>query len=90
MLIKDLPKEIQELVHKEQRNQKKPIGAWAGSMDIYQSYVLNWSATTDGREFWKAINAGCFSIFYEKYPKPKSENEVLKDLEEEVFNFLKS
>lgn len=88
MLINDLPKEIQKLVYKERLNQRKPSVPFTDGLDIYQSSVLEWVSTRDGRDFWKRINSGDFKEFYERYPKPKVVD--LKEVEKELFNWLKT
>ena len=61
MLIKELPKKIQELVYKE------AINDITQEDDIGFSAVLDWGTTKDGFSFWHMINKKIYSEFEKKY-----------------------
>lgn len=85
MIIKELPKEIYDLIKQrtlEQGNQ------FDDSKEVFWSPVgqrkgLNWARTPEGNSFWYNIQDGKFDEFYKKYPKegPKINNTIInKDI----------
>lgn len=73
--FKDLPKEIQELVKKENKRQ---LDVEIEPKDYVQS-LFNFSASVDGNSFWFKIVDGDFTPFHYKYTPL---NIVVKDHEE--------
>jgi hypothetical protein len=68
MLIKDLPKEIQEVVFKRQEEQGNLKN---DNIDLEESKEKNnfsWERTKEGYNFWREIYKGNFNVFYQKYP----------------------
>jgi hypothetical protein len=60
MKIKDLPKEIVEVVKRNARVSFDEDDALAG--------IFIWERSPEGQEFWSKIDDGDFSHFYKKYP----------------------
>lgn len=69
MNIRDLSPELQELVHKRQREQGND-GTFNGSLDVSKyDQNFNWSQTLEGVEFWNSINDGYSMMDSKHYPK---------------------
>lgn len=78
--FKDLPEEIQERMLDEQVRQGSPRNA-----EVFEEETaaganeggFTWGLSVEGCDFWdEIINNGNFAVFYEKYPKLYSEEEV--------------
>ena len=72
MLIKDLPKEIQEVVFKRQEEQGNPKHDKLNLNFCKDEGNFDWNITKEGDDFWEEINDGNFDVFYEKYPKKEA------------------
>lgn len=78
MLIKDLPKEIRDLVSKRRKEQGDNRNIEdCGSESVakcnkYTRLGFVWDETIEGQGFWQKIQNGNFTEFYEKYPKKES------------------
>jgi hypothetical protein len=92
MLIKDLPKEIQEVVFKRQEEQGNPKNDKLTLYFCKEEGNFNWYETKEGNDFWEEIRKGNFNVFYQKYailpyqylPFPTNRNyfkaKVIKDI----------
>ena len=67
MKMKNLPKEVQNLVRRER------IGITIEcDDDIAFSHVIDWERSKDGFKFWELINQGVYTGFEERYGALKS------------------
>lgn len=65
--IKDLPLSIRKLV-KQRHSQEKNAGEYSEENPLAQ--MITFSNTPEKCEFWRDINKGNFSVFYQRYPMP--------------------
>jgi hypothetical protein len=72
MLIKDLPKEIQEVVFKRQEEQGNPRNDSLQLSSNKNNGNFDWNITKENNDFWYEIMEGNFHVFYEKYPKKEA------------------
>lgn len=69
MKIKDLSPELQELVHKRQREQGND-GTFDGSLSKDKNEDnFNWLETIEGNNFWSDVDEGKSMIHSKFYPK---------------------
>ena|SRR5690554_4893683 len=78
--FKDLPVEIQDRMLDEQENQGNKRDAEVFEEEIAAGADgggFTWEKSVEGTDFWRRIIMyGNFAVFYEKYPKSYSEEEV--------------
>ena len=71
MKIKDLPKEIKNVVKKNAKTEYDE--------DCYLSSLFYWDRSPEGHEFWSKIDDGNLDHFYTKYPNKPSKGKMFMD-----------
>lgn len=69
MLIKNLPKEIQEVVFERQKEQGNEPNIELNLSSGFELGNFDWIATIEGEDFWSKINHVDYSEFYKRYPR---------------------
>lgn len=88
MRIKDLPPEIVEKMLERQVEQGNPRSIEPFKANIaagFSSGGFTWEDTPEGETFWLIIlDDNDIDHFYTKYPKEKSIDELLADLDQKI------